>query len=578
MIARVKGLLGKLPAPRSLRKQLLVTSLLILSGLLFLIGVLQYVLMRDFTYNNRAESMETQIRSVPREIFSNSLAYGPYGENAAGTSGGETGNGETGGTGRGIPPGDSDGSGLSPDGSGAAGPEGNGEAAGSTPGTRAYGLPPMDGSTGASGSPGGSEAVPPGNMRSSVNRRPLLLDAHATLAIYSSDGGFKDFQEETLSDSPAPRLSDAEYNDLLKHTTDKATGSYRLITAADGSEHLAVFMNLGRPQDVRLLLQMSISTGPLKDVIMQQLMIFAALSLAALLAGLFLYLPALRKTLVPLSKMGEAAQSIDAGNLGIRFPVDQGQTEIDKLSGSFNGMLERLEVSFHNEREAKEQMRRFAADASHELRTPLTSIHGFLEVLLRGAADNKEQLMSALRSMHGESKRINKLVEDLLLLARMDGAPQLSIRNMLLGDVIAEMQPQLLVLAGERRVTFDISRGIRGMYDPDRLKQVILNLFHNAVQHTDNEKGIIHVGLSTRGKEAVLAVTDNGSGISAEHIPHVFERFYRSDSSRTRKYGGSGLGLSITKSIVEAHHGDIRVKSRPGEGTTFIVTLPRLLN
>ncbi|WP_379158538.1 sensor histidine kinase [Paenibacillus sp. sgz5001063] len=538
MIGRAIGLFGRLPAPRSLRKQLLIISLLILSGLLLLIGVLQYVLMRDFIYTNRAESMQTQIRSVPREIFFNSLAFNNNSEKAAITSSGEQGNGST--------------------------------------GTATPRLPLVDGTIGGNGIPEGSSPITPGNMPNPSSRRPLLLDAHTTLAIYSANGGFKDFQEETLSVSPAPRLSDAEYNNLLKHTTDKATGNYQLITAADGSEQLAVFMNLGKPKEARMLLQMSVSTGPLKDVILQQLLIFAALSFAALLGGLLLYLPALRKTLVPLSNMGETAQIIDAGNLNERFPVNQGQTEIDKLSRSFNGMLERLEISFHSEREAKEQMRRFAADASHELRTPLTSIHGFLEVLLRGAADNKEQLMSALTSMHGESKRINKLVEDLLLLARMDGAPQLNIRNMMLGDVITEMQPQLLMLAGDRRVTFEIPHGISGMYDPDKLKQVILNLFQNAVQHTDPGKGIIHVGLIPRGTEADLLVRDNGSGIAAEHIPHVFERFYRSDSSRTRKYGGSGLGLSITKSIVDAHHGDICVDSRPGEGTAFKVTLPCL--
>ncbi|MNO24893.1 putative sensor histidine kinase TcrY [compost metagenome] len=536
MIARVTGFFGKLPAPRSLRKQLLVISLLILSGLLLLIGVLQYVLMRDFIFTNRAESMETQIRSVPREIFFNPLASSPDGPNSPGTSSGQTGNADA--------------------------------------GSSNSGNTPLSGSTGGIGSPDGSGSITPGYLRNG-GRRPLLLDAHTTIAIYSSDGGFKDFQEETLSDSSAPRLTDAEYNDLLKHTTDKANGNYRLITAADGSEHLAVFMNLGKPQEARMLLQMSVSTGPLKDVIMQQLLIFAALSVVALLAGLLLYLPALRKTLVPLSNMGEAAQIIDAGNLSERFPVNQGQTEIDKLSRSFNGMLERLEVSFRNEREAKEQMRRFAADASHELRTPLTSIHGFLEVLLRGAADNKEQLMGALTSMHGESKRINKLVEDLLLLARMDGAPQLNIKDMMLGEIITEMQPQLLMLAGDRTVTFDLPGGIRGRYDPDKLKQVILNLFHNAVQHTDGRTGTIHISLAARGTEAELTVKDNGSGIPAEHIPHVFERFYRSDSSRTRKYGGSGLGLSITKSIVDAHHGHIRAESRPGEGTAFRVTLPR---
>jgi len=239
-------------------------------------------------------------------------------------------------------------------------------------------------------------------------------------------------------------------------------------------------------------------------------------------------------------------------------------------------MLERLEISFHNEREAKEQMRRFAADASHELRTPLTSIHGFLEVLLRGAADNKDQLNNALSSMHGESKRINKLVEDLLLLARMDGAPQLRVKNIMLGEIVAEMQPQLNVLAGNRKVTFDITYGIRGMYDPDKIKQVVLNLFHNAVQHTDSEQGKIHVSLHASNTQAELTVRDNGIGISAEHLPHIFDRFYRSDSSRTRKYGGSGLGLSITKSIVDAHGGEIKVKSKLGEGTAFMVTLPCL--
>ncbi|MRN55524.1 sensor histidine kinase [Paenibacillus monticola] len=535
MIARIKKFFRRLPAPRSLRKQLLAISLLILSGLLLLIGVLQYVLMRDFIYSNRAESMETQMRSVPREFYYTFL----YLSEDDTISGDGTANNNT--NAEFNPP--------------------NGE------------IPNGNGFNSKSGGITDSE----GTLRKAGDRRPLLLDAHTTIAIYSSDGTFRDFQQETLADSTAPKLTNEEYNKLLlNHTTDRATGDYRLITAEDGSEHLAVFMNLGRPGNSKLLLQMSVNTGPLTDVIMQQLLIFAALSVVALLAGLFMYLPALRKTLIPLSNMGEAAQIIDAGNLDVRFPVEQGQTEIDKLSQSFNGMLERLEISFRNEREAKEQMRRFAADASHELRTPLTSIHGFLEVLLRGAADNQEQLYSALRSMHGESKRINKLVEDLLLLARMDGAPQLRVTNLLIGEVIAEMKPNLLLLAGNRKVTFDISYGIRGMYDPDKIKQVILNLFHNAVQHTDAEQGDIHLSLNARDTHAELIIRDNGFGITAEHIPHVFDRFYRSDSSRTRKYGGSGLGLSITKSIIEAHSGEISVSSTPGEGTTFLVTLPCL--
>ncbi|MEK3688674.1 sensor histidine kinase [Paenibacillus sp. FSL R10-2736] len=540
MIARTRGFFSKLQAPRSLRKQLLATSLLILSVLLILIGVLQYALMRNFIYSNRAEAMETQMRSVPREFYYINL-NNPAG-NAADLNNSAGGN---------IP-------------------------GGAVSGTISPGNTLQGGTPGGAGSAGNNANMSPGNKRFYGDRRPLLLDAHTTIAIYSSDGTFKDLQEETLSASAAPRMSNGEYNTLLKQASDKATGKYRLITAADGNEHLAVFMNLGRPGATKLLLQMSVETGPLRDVIMQQLLIFGALSVVALLAGLFLYLPALRKTLIPLSNMGESAQSIDAGNLDVRFPVDQGQLEVDKLSQSFNGMLERLEISFHNEREAKEQMRRFAADASHELRTPLTSIYGFLEVLLRGAADNRDQLYSALNSMHGEAKRINKLVEDLLLLARMDGAPQLRVKNLLLGEMIDEMQPQLLVLAGKRKVNFDISYGVRGPVDPDKIKQVILNLFHNAVQHTDAESGAVQVSLHARGTVAVLTVKDNGSGIAAGHLPHVFDRFYRSDSSRTRKYGGSGLGLSITKSIVEAHQGEITVTSTPGEFTIFQVSLPCL--
>lgn len=542
MTARLKGLLRRFPALRSLRRQLLTISLLILSVLLLLIGVLQYALMRNFTYNNRAEAMETQLHSVPRELFFGFWAL-PEGI-TQGTAGSNTEGGSF------NPP-------------ATAEPSSSDES---------------NGGAGGLGSAGDTEGTGSGSQRFRGDRRPLLLDAHTTLAIYSEDGGFRDYQDETLSESAAPRLSAEEAAQLLSRVTEKASGSYKLITAPDGKQHLAVFMSLGRPGEAKILVQMSVETAPLRDVILRQLLIFVLLSVVALLAGLFLYLPALRKTLVPLSKMGQAAQSIDAGNLDVRFPEDQGQTEIDMLSHSFNGMLERLEVSFRNEREAKEQMRRFAADASHELRTPLTSIHGFLEVLLRGAADNREQLYNALNSMHGESKRINKLVEDLLLLARMDGAPQLRLKQSAFGDVIAEMQPHLLVLAGERQVTFKIAPDLTGWYDPDKLKQLILNLFQNAVQHTHPEQGVIHISLQPKGAFAELIVRDNGSGIAAEHLPHLFDRFYRSDPSRARKYGGSGLGLSITKSIVEAHGGEISVESKPQHGSLFRVLLPRLVD
>jgi two-component system OmpR family sensor kinase len=277
----------------------------------------------------------------------------------------------------------------------------------------------------------------------------------------------------------------------------------------------------------------------------------------------------------PLSRIVHAVQRTDAGNLSDRLPAVQGQEEVDRLAVSINGMLERLEASFTAEREAKEQMRRFIADASHELRTPLTSIHGFLEVLLRGAADKPDQLYRSLHSMQGESKRIIKLVEDLLMLAKLDRAPELQLTATSLDTMLREMEPQLRVLAGERKVQFEIKDGLPYlMLDADKIRQVILNLFHNAVQHTDPNHGFIRIILCSEGTTVSLSVRDNGTGIPEGHLPYIFDRFYRSESSRTRKSGGAGLGLTITKSIVEAHHGTIKAVSSPGEGAIFILTLP----
>jgi two-component system OmpR family sensor kinase len=176
--------------------------------------------------------------------------------------------------------------------------------------------------------------------------------------------------------------------------------------------------------------------------------------------------------------------------------------------------------------------------------------------------------------MLGESTRIKKLVEDLLMLAKLDRAPQLNLKEIRLDTLILEMEPQLRMLAGTRKIGFDLSANVNGIYDPDKIKQIILNLFQNAVQHTDPENGAITVSLTKDRKHIALKLKDNGPGIPEEHLPHVFERFYRSDSSRTRKYGGAGLGLAITQSLVEAHGGTINVQSKTGEGCTFEVLLP----
>jgi two-component system OmpR family sensor kinase len=421
------------------------------------------------------------------------------------------------------------------------------------------------------------EASAMGPLRGMMSDRPrgqVFLPRDLSVAFVAEDGTRTDISG-ALGGAVSPTLSDEELERLAENRGGKHSdpSEYAVVRNEDGVEQLVVLRYEGGPAGEGFF-QLGTPTAPLKAVAMQQLLIFAALSVAALAGGLALYVPVLRRTLRPLQQMVETVERTDAGNLDARFPSRQGQEEIDRLAESFNGMLGRLEASFEAEREAKDRMRRFIADASHELRTPLTSIHGFLEVLLRGAAEKREQLYSALNSMLGESARIKKLVEDLLRLAKLDSAPRLELRETRLDGLVDEMEPHLRMLAGRRELRFAVASDLVGAVDPDQIKQVMLNLFHNAVQHTDPDRGSIGVALRADGDDALLTVADNGPGISESHLDRLFDRFYRVDESRTRKLGGAGLGLSISQSIAEAHGGRIEVESEPGRGSAFTLRLP----
>lgn len=484
----------------SLKFQLLSRSLLVMSVLLLLIGVFQYIFMQQFLYKNKAETIRNQLATLPPNTWQRA--------------------------------------GESPD----------------------RGQNPFMSRRDING----------GNRSDNTGGEfPRIFVPDLSIALIDSEGTYKQLSSENVTSSL--QLTKEEYQELLKS---KEKLIYRIVKDKDGNEQLIVFHQIReRSQGVQGLIQASTSTAPIKDLLLRQLFTFLLLSMTALVVGLLGFLPVLRRTLVPLSNMVDTVKQIDSGNLGERFPAHQGQVEIDRLSTSFNSMLERLEFSFEAEKEAKEQMRRFAADASHELRTPLTSIHGFLEVLLRGAYQQPEQLLKALKSMHGESVRINKLVEDLLLLARLDRTPSFQKSEGLLDEMLHEMEPQLRLLAGDRKVAFTLEPQIRCLYDPDKIKQVILNLFHNAVQHTHPLTGELGLSLAKTDAGVEIAVHDNGPGIAPEHLPHLFDRFYRIDSSRARRSGGAGLGLSITRSIVELHGGTIEVYSTVGEGSTFKVLL-----
>ncbi len=476
------SIIKRILSPNSLRVQLLARSLLILAVLLVLVGVLQYGIMKDLVYRDKAQTLRSIAMSAPP------LHMNPFKRDNDGDFG----------------------------------------------------------------------------------DRPTIFLGDASLAYIDNQGNFSVVTQARDGSDP-PQLSRKQYQAILQ--AGRAEGY--IITKANGIEQMVVLHYTRGPFGVsRGLIEISTPTEPLKSLLLSQLLDYLLLALVALVVGLLTYLPVIRKALDPLSNMVKTAEQIDAGRLSTRFYTEEGQTEIDSLAESFNGMLERLEASFAAEKETQEQMRRFIADASHELRTPLTSINGFLEVLLRGAANQPEKLHQALESMHSEAQRLKKLVQDLLLLTKMDRAPQAELLPGRLEELIRDMEPQLRVLAGDRRVELDLQGQGNCRFDEDKIRQVILNLFQNAVQHTGDENGLIRITLKQEGQGVQLSIEDNGPGISGKHLPHIFERFYRSDSSRARKHGGAGLGLAITQSIVELHHGTIEVNSQENQGTSFKVWFP----
>jgi two-component system OmpR family sensor kinase len=220
-------------------------------------------------------------------------------------------------------------------------------------------------------------------------------------------------------------------------------------------------------------------------------------------------------------------------------------------------------------------MRRFITDASHELRTPLTTIRGFAELYRQGAARDIEMLMSRIES---ESRRMGLLVEDLLLLARLDAQRPLDRHRVDLLALATDSVHDAQSIAPKRNITMEVFDGPgtpEVLGDEARLRQVLGNLVANALQHTP-ESARVTVRVGTDRDNAVLEVADEGPGMSPEDAQRIFERFYRTDSSRDRASGGTGLGLSIVDSLVFAHGGTVSVTTAPGRGCRFTVNLPRI--
>ena len=315
-----------------------------------------------------------------------------------------------------------------------------------------------------------------------------------------------------------------------------------------------------------------------RSLIYAQVGIGAAVLLVLGVAGFAV----VRRSLRPLVEVEQTAAAIAAGQLDRRVPERDPRTEVGRLSLALNGMLAQIqravassESSAEQARSSEDRMRRFITDASHELRTPLTTIRGFAELYRQGAATDVEMLMSRIES---ESSRMGLLVEDLLLLARLDAQRPLERRRVDLLALATDAVHDAQSIAPKREITMEVFDGPgtpEVLGDEARLRQVLGNLVANALQHTPETAGVT-VRVGTDGDNAVLEVCDEGPGMTSQDAHRVFERFYRTDSSRARSSGGTGLGLSIVDSLVYAHGGTVTVTTAPGQGCRFKVNLPRI--
>ena len=281
-----------------------------------------------------------------------------------------------------------------------------------------------------------------------------------------------------------------------------------------------------------------------------------------------------RLGLHPLEQMGETAGAIAAGDLSRRIDTADERTEVGRLGIALNSMLGQIEGAFAERTASEARLRRFVADAAHELRTPLTSIRGYAELFRRGANTRPDDLAKTMLRIEEGAARMGVLVDDLLLLARLDQGRPLEREPVDLTRLTAAAVDDLRVTSPDRPVTYESNGAVIVEGDEHRLRQVVANLLENARTHTPPTTPV-EVRVGQTDSDAVIEVRDHGPGMAPEEAARVFERFWRADPSRARESGGAGLGLAIVAAITNAHGGRAEVQTAPGGGATFRVLIPR---
>ncbi len=275
--------------------------------------------------------------------------------------------------------------------------------------------------------------------------------------------------------------------------------------------------------------------------------------------------------LQPVRSITETASEISASNLSKRINYEGPHDELWSLSQTFDSMIDRLEHSF-------ERQRQFVQDASHELRTPLAAIRTNIDVTEMDSDASVEEYRELVTTIKGQTDRLTRLSEDLLLLTREDNE-SLEQEPLDLGSVAGEVIRQLAPVASSRNVSLDYSgeAGTEAEANPDLLYRCVFNLVDNAIKYS-GEGSTVRVSTARTADRVKICVADNGQGIDPGELPRIFDRFYRVDKGRSRREGGTGLGLAIVKELVESQKGTVSVQSEVGKGSTFTISLPPALN
>ncbi|HEU5469918.1 MAG TPA: ATP-binding protein [Actinophytocola sp.] len=411
----------------------------------------------------------------------------------------------------------------------------------------------------------------------------VSLPTDYRIAVYTGAGQPVDMFGQDAGESGGPRLPAIDQASAQARSrqpvtvADRAGGpSWRVRVVPDGDGFTAVAMSLATVESTtRQLVVIEVVAGSLL------LVMLGSVGFSVVRLGLR-----------PLTRMEQTAAAIAGGDLDQRVPETDARTETGRLGRALNTMIGRLSMAVRQRERSEARMRRFVADASHELRTPLTSIRGFAELYRRGGATAESDVDRLMGRIEEEAVRMGRLVDDLLLLARLDEQRALEAEEVDLVVLAADAVHDVSARDPDRPVRLETPDGpVRVTGDEHRLRQVTMNLVTNAVTHTPPGTPVtvtVSAGRGAAGRPvasagalrdgpveaAVLEVRDRGEGIPAEAAPLVFDRFYRVDAARSRRSGGTGLGLAITAAIVAAHGGRIDLHSRPGVGSTFRVLLP----